>query len=68
MRKIKFQTDAGVIEIEAAEALVEKVAMRNGITPAAVSDKMILRFFHDASDTALGRAVAEYLALDGTDT
>lgn len=65
MRKIHFNTDVGNLELEVAPALVEKVAMHNGVNSDDVTDGMILRFFQQASDTAFSKAMAGYISSDG---
>jgi hypothetical protein len=65
MRKIKFSTEVGNLDLEVAPALVEKVASHNGVNPASVTDGMILRFFQQASDSAFSKAMAGYISSDG---
>lgn len=68
MRKIRYQTQAGNMEVEVAEDFVSLIARRKGVQIEAISDDDILGFFNIATSTALDRAAAEYVADNGTNT
>lgn len=68
MRNITFKTPEGDLSIEVADALVNRVATINCVPSDAVSDRMILGFFREASDVALRKALDEYLDSDGSAT
>lgn len=68
MRNVTFKTPEGDLSIEVTDALVKRVATINGIPSDAVSDRMILGFFREASDVALRKALDEYLDSNGSAT
>lgn len=68
MRKIRYKNQFGDMELDVEDLFVNYIARRNGIDICAITDADILRFFNLASTTALDKAAAEYVAINGKDT
>lgn len=68
MRKIRYKNQFGDMELDVEEQFVNYIAFKNGIDVSSITDSDILRFFNLASTTALDKAAAEYVAINGEDT